>query len=122
MYLKSIRRERGMTLRQVEEKTGVSNAYISLLENGLRQSPNPDILRKLAEVYSVPPVELMRRAEYITDQDEGLSEESKLEQAFRHVLSDANFQYGTRITGPVSKEIMRFIVELYQSQSGKKLL
>jgi len=45
-YLASIRNDRKMTLRQVEEASGkeVSNAYLSQLENGKILQPSPNIL------------------------------------------------------------------------------
>ena len=51
-YLASIRNDRKMSLRQVEEAAGkeVSNAYLSQLENGKILQPSPTILNKLAEI------------------------------------------------------------------------
>ena len=53
-YLKRLRKERFLTLRAVEEKTGVSNAYLSQVENGKIISPSPTVLSKLAECYHIP--------------------------------------------------------------------
>jgi len=50
-FLKSSRNARGLTLRAVEEATGVSNAYLSQLESGKIQKPSPTILHKLSELY-----------------------------------------------------------------------
>ena len=52
-YLKEVRRKRQFTLRDVEEKTAISNAYLSQLENGKIISPSPIILNKLATHYKV---------------------------------------------------------------------
>ncbi len=49
MKLRTIRKERGLTLRQVADKVGVSESCISLYESGTRR-PNIDTLKKLAEV------------------------------------------------------------------------
>ncbi len=50
-YLASIRTDRHMTLRQVEEAMNkeVSNAYLSQIENDKIQKPSPNILHSLAE-------------------------------------------------------------------------
>ena len=66
-YLKSIRVDRGMTLRGVEEATGkvVSNPYLSQIEQGKIKKPDPNILHKLSEVYGVSYENLMVRAGYI---------------------------------------------------------
>jgi transcriptional regulator with XRE-family HTH domain len=41
------------TLRTVEEVTGVSNAYLSQLENGKVLKPSANILLKLSELYKI---------------------------------------------------------------------
>jgi transcriptional regulator with XRE-family HTH domain len=52
-FLASARNAAGMTLRAVESDTGISNAYLSQLENGKVKSPSPQNLHKLAKVYGV---------------------------------------------------------------------
>ncbi len=66
-YLASIRNDRKMSLRQVEEASGkeVSNAYISQLENGKILQPSPTILYKLAEIYEIEYITLMELAGYM---------------------------------------------------------
>lgn len=41
------------TLRQVEEATGISNAYLSQLENDKIKKPSANVLYKLAEIYCI---------------------------------------------------------------------
>ena len=65
-YLRSLREARGLTLREVEEASGVSNAYLSQLETGKIAKPSPHILHKLASVYGVPYEVLMEKAGYIS--------------------------------------------------------
>ena len=48
---KQKRLSKGLTLRQVEEKTGISNAYLSQLENGKIKKPSYDTIQKLNAVY-----------------------------------------------------------------------
>ena len=45
--LKSLRKKRKLTLRDVENLTGISNAYLSQLETGKITNPGYDIVRKL---------------------------------------------------------------------------
>jgi transcriptional regulator with XRE-family HTH domain len=54
-YLKNLRDVAGLTLRDVEEKTGgvVKNGYLSQIENGAINRPSPGILYELAQVYGV---------------------------------------------------------------------
>jgi len=62
--LKRLRESRGMTLRQVEEESGISNGYITQLENDKIREPSPNILHKLSLVYKVPYEQLMKSAGY----------------------------------------------------------
>jgi transcriptional regulator with XRE-family HTH domain len=67
-YLASIRADRRMTLRQVEEATDkeVSNAYLSQIENDKIQQPSPNVLHALSEIYGIDYGQLMEKAGYIT--------------------------------------------------------
>ncbi len=53
-----------MTLREVEAKTGISNAYLSQLESGKIRQPSPSNLFKLAELYEISYEELMGKVGY----------------------------------------------------------
>jgi transcriptional regulator with XRE-family HTH domain len=65
--LADLRTAKGLSLREVEEATGkgVSNAYLSQLENGKIKKPSPNVLYSLAEVYAVPYEALMEKAGYL---------------------------------------------------------
>ena len=70
-YLAAIRRDRGLSLRQVEDMTGreISNAYLSQLENDKAKQPAPSILHALSELYKVDYIGLMERAGYLNASD-----------------------------------------------------
>ena len=57
--LKELRRERVLSLRELEARSGVSYNTIWRLEDG-RQGAHPRTIRKLAEALSVEPVELLQ--------------------------------------------------------------
>jgi transcriptional regulator with XRE-family HTH domain len=42
-----------LTLRQIEESTGISNAYLSQLENDKIKKPSANVLYKLSVIYGV---------------------------------------------------------------------
>lgn len=67
-YLRSIREDRKMTLRGVEEATDkeVSNAYLSQIENDKIKKPSPNILHAIAELYGISFEGLMSRAGFLT--------------------------------------------------------
>lgn len=52
--LKEVRELVPFTLRQVEEATGISNAYLSQLENDKIKKPSANVLYKLSAIYNVP--------------------------------------------------------------------
>jgi transcriptional regulator with XRE-family HTH domain len=57
--LRELRRERVLSLRELEEKSGVSYNTIWRLEDG-RQGAHPKTVRRLAEALGVQPSELIR--------------------------------------------------------------
>ncbi len=120
-YLHDTRKERRLSLKKVEKMAGVSNAYLSQLERGRRNPPHPDILKKLAKVYEVPINELLAAAGYL-EAGKGNSRR-EIEQAFQHVISDPKYKSGTRLKGSsLSLEAKRFIVEMYEKITERKLL
>lgn len=68
-YIRGLRKNRKLTIRQLELYSGVSNSYLSLLENGKRGVPSPDILQKLAGPLNTDYEVLMERAGYIKSKD-----------------------------------------------------
>ena len=121
-YLRTLRLEQKLSLREAEKLSGVSNSYLGLIERGQRPIPGADILKKLAPVYNVPARDLMRSAGYLKDEDVSLSEEDEVDMAFKFVMNDPRYKSGTRIRGGLNVEVKRFIVEMYEKATGKKLL
>ncbi|MFC2047963.1 helix-turn-helix domain-containing protein [Chloroflexota bacterium] len=121
-YLRTLRLEQKLSLREAEKLSGVSNSYLGLIERGQRPIPGADILKKLAPVYDVPARDLMRSAGYLKDEDVSLSEEDEVDMAFKFVMNDPRYKSGTRIKGGLNVEVKRFIVEMYEKATGKKLL
>jgi len=66
-YLKGLRGKQRMSLRDVERRTGVSNAYLGQIEQAKRPPPHPNILKKLASLYGVTVYELMAAAGYLDE-------------------------------------------------------
>lgn len=61
------RQDRGYSLHQASYKTGVSHSFISQLERGLRPTPIPDVLRKIAKGYNLNYELLMQKAGYLDE-------------------------------------------------------
>lgn len=122
-FLKELREKKGVSLQDLENATGISNAYISQLETGARKKlPEPERLRKIADYYNVTVQEMLEGAGYYESKDIGETFEQKIEKAFVHVLNDPGFKYGTRVKGKYDLEAKRFIIEMYEKITRKKLL
>ncbi|AMU85951.1 helix-turn-helix domain-containing protein [Dehalococcoides mccartyi] len=124
-YLRKLREAQKLSLREMAAKTGVSVSYITQIENGKRKAPGPEVLKKLAPAYNVPVRDLLKAAGYLDDIKEVksiLSDEEEVERAFNYVIGDPRYQSGTRVTGPITTEVKRFVIEMYEKATGKKLL
>jgi transcriptional regulator with XRE-family HTH domain len=72
-YLKTLRERRGLSIRKLALSAGVSNSYLSQIENGQRGIPSPWILQKLARPLKVEYEELLQAAGYLFAQEKGNS-------------------------------------------------
>ena len=62
--LADARKRSGLTLRSVEAKTGISNAYLSQLENDKIKEPSPLVLHKLSQLYRISYAATLQAAGY----------------------------------------------------------
>jgi transcriptional regulator with XRE-family HTH domain len=90
-YLRRLRSAKGASLREVAEKTTISNAYLSQLERGKAKRPSPDKIHSLADYYDVNYEDLMRAAGYIkkNDSDEESSQRKDV-SSFEAALKSAD--------------------------------
>ncbi|MDE2682878.1 MAG: helix-turn-helix transcriptional regulator [Chloroflexota bacterium] len=117
-----LKRLRGrVSLREVTRRTGVSTSYLSQIERGMSQ-PGANVIRKLAELYNVDAQQLLNRAGHGPQPDPYGDEAMDVERAYRFVLDDPAFRVGTRPDGPMTINAKRFIVEMYEKFTGKRLL
>jgi transcriptional regulator with XRE-family HTH domain len=116
-YLKELRLERNLTLEQVELKSGVSNGYLSQVENGKRGIPSAKVLKKLAPVYKISPDELLKAAgiievdEFVYTPPKDLSPLESFVRELSNMSKDE--QYDTM------KELFKLIAE-DKPKKGKK--
>ncbi|MEM7224455.1 MAG: helix-turn-helix transcriptional regulator [Pseudomonadota bacterium] len=106
-FLASTRNKLGLTLRAVEKRTGISNAYLSQLEHGRIGMPAPQNLHKLAEVYRLPYELLMELAGHPVPRAETANAKPRLDS------------FSARI-GSVTKEEEEALVEFLQFIRSKK--
>lgn len=88
-YLASIRQDRNLSLRKVEELSGkeVSNAYLSQLETGKVSQPSPHVLSALADIYEIDYVQLMQLAGYLPSSREDSERHGRVATFAEHNLT-----------------------------------
>ena len=64
--LRLLRVDAGFTLRELADRIGVSNAYLSRVENGHDAPPTPDRLVALARAFGLGPTSLVELADRVT--------------------------------------------------------
>ena len=126
--LKQLRGDR--TLRQVEQDIGISNSYLSNLEMG-RKHPGIRSLSKLAAYYRVPLNGLLECAglpfdEQATTLGESLAGmQASLEEVrrgYEFVLTDPHLIHYEKPGTAPSVDTQKFVVNLYEHYTGRKLL
>lgn len=78
--LKELRTANKLTLREMERRTGISNAYLSQVESGHIKQPSPNYLYKMAEVLNYPYDALLERAGHIVPNRQKPQKQSKAEK------------------------------------------
>jgi SOS regulatory protein LexA len=127
-YLKSMREEKGFSVRRLAEISGISHTYLSQVETGKRGVPSPDILRKLYKPLDIEYNELMKRAGHITTD---LSPETKKLMQMNELselidkAKDLIFPLVSDEKGVVTEEAAEFFLEGYaedDKENYKKLV
>ncbi len=110
--LKSTRENVSLTLRDVEVATGISNAYLSQLENDKIKNPSANILYKLANVYKIDLNVLLYASGIIEKKNlvESVNKQSLLEREIAF--------YKDKLSEEEEKEVVDFIKFLkYKSKN-----
>lgn len=101
-YLRKLRYLAGMSLRDVQNATGISNAYLSQVETGDCKNPTVKILRKLAEAYGVPLTSILEEGGYL---DEKMDRPVQLSQGRKVMILKSL----GNLSEPQLKEVQDFI-------------
>ncbi len=108
--LKNIRETKKLTLREVEELSGVSNAYLSQLENNKIKKPSANTLYKLAIAYGIDFDLLLERA--------GIIERQVEERTSKSISSYA--LYSEDLTTAEENELLKYLKYLRFNKSYDK--
>jgi transcriptional regulator with XRE-family HTH domain len=113
-YLRNARMKLGLSLREAEDKSHVSNAYISMIEGGSRTDPHPNILRKLARAYGLSIQAVMEKAGYLSLEVQERSEEDEVEKYYRLAVNDPEFSFGRRSKDKIDHATKKLIADMYR--------
>ena len=119
--LRNLRGDR--TLRDLERETGIANAYLSNLELGTKR-PGLKSLSRLAEYYEVPLKELLKVAELPHPETGEEFDVSAIDvrRGFDFMLSDPELHQYRTPSEPLPLDVQRYIVQLYEHYTGKRVL
>ena len=118
-FIRKLRKEREMTIRQLELYSGVSNSYLSQLENGKRGIPSPDIIKKISKGLKVDYNDLMIKAGYmeekqITDKDIGLMSDEEIDEEIKEIMKEDDVWYKNEPEDKREKlEMLRKIIKTF---------
>ncbi|MCY9591859.1 XRE family transcriptional regulator [Paenibacillus chitinolyticus] len=118
--LKDLRKLKGYTIRELADRSGVSAAYISQLENGNRNIPSPDVLMKLSEGLNIPYAELMKIAGYL-DKPESGEDKPKAPVNLRRFLHDNELIFdGIELTEQDKEWVERMLSALFWKERNSR--
>ncbi len=109
--LARLRLNKSATLRDVEAKTGISNAYLCQLENGDVSEPSPRILQKLSKYYEFPYTDLLIAAGYMKKTEKKRERENEL-LFMSQSLSDDQYE--------VVKKFMEYLKNQKEEEAQQK--
>lgn len=107
--LRQLRTAQGLSLRDVEASTKISNGYLHLLESGHVKQPRPAILHKLAAAYKVDYESIMTWAGYLAADRSPKSYGVALSSTLNRTINDLSEEDKAKVA-----EFIRFI----KSQKG----
>lgn len=86
-YLRKLRKDRDLTLVELSKITGVSNPYISQIENG-KFTPSPEVLTKISKGLGVADLHLMIKAGYLDQELSSIEGDVDMEKIISAMIED----------------------------------
>lgn len=106
-YVRERRVAIGMSMRQLEEATGIPRSGLSEIENGLRAMPSPELLQRIAEALRIDYEDLFAVS--------GISRPEKLPELDAYLRT----RYRDELTAADRRSLERYFDEL-RSKRGRK--
>lgn len=110
--LRELRKEKGLTLRELAEKAGIDFTYLSKIENGrIPYTPAADTIRQLADVLKVDSIELLTLADKLPKELQALK---------GNVQARRFFDRAAKVASPGDWEAFLDLLEERQAKRGKE--
>lgn len=107
-YLRNLREKKGYSIRQLALYSGISNSYLSQVEQGKRGIPKPEYLQKLAKALEIEYDDLLAAAGYrVKPQIDTLQSSNKqisLEEALQELLNSDHVMFNGLPIGELDEE------------------
>ena len=111
-----------LSLRQMEEATGIAYSYLSNIERGNRR-PGIKTLSTLATYHDVPMRDLLAAAGYTpAPSEDDRHTKADIQRSFRFVMDDPELEAFEKPSEAAATDLKRYVVQLYEHYTGKKLL
>ena len=111
-----------LSLRQMEEATGITYSYLSNIERGNRR-PGIKTLSTLATYHEVPIRNLLAAAGYPpAPAEDGTHTTADIQRSFRFVMDDPELEVFEKPSEVAPIDMKLYVVQLYEHYTGKKLL
>ena len=121
-YIKRLRLDARLSLRQVEAQVGISNSYLYQIERGERNPPKLEVMERLAALYGVSLEALTDAARTMPPVDQDLRRK-RLHNAYLMVTRDPEYISGMQLNPDnLTDDVKRYIVFMYEKATGTKLL
>ena len=110
------------SLRQVESDTGIPNSYVSNIEKG-HKNPGLKTLRRLAMYYGISLQDLLHVAGLTRPKSDeaGGTSVVDVQRSYNYIVADPSLSF-IKPASDMPIDGKRFVVELYQFYTGRKLL
>ena len=111
-FIKKLREDKQLTLREASKRLDIAEAYLWQLENNKRGVPRPEMLKKLSDGYGVPPETLLKHAGYAMGQE--VDEKQKVEAKKKVLFRDYDK------LSAAGKENLELLMRVLQEKDSKK--
>lgn len=113
-YLRTLRKRKRLTIKELESLSGISNGYISQLETGKRGIPSPDVIKDLHIHLDVTYEHLLEAAGYVNNARHHSFQDLK------SILQEQDVYYkGIKLSAQQCKLLTEILDEFIKSLSNK---